>query len=111
VTYLFAGLATSDFQTGVQWYTGLLGRPPDRFPHSEEAVWQVTERGLIYLVLDPRRAGGGLLALMVDDLDAELRRLATQGVHWGEIELVGRGVRKTVVSDPDGNQITLGQAP
>ncbi len=51
---------------------------------------------------------GNHLALVVDDLDAALARAAQHGVlPGGEIIARGDGVRRTFVTDPDGNMIEL----
>jgi catechol 2,3-dioxygenase-like lactoylglutathione lyase family enzyme len=109
VTHVFAGLPTADFDAALSWYERFFGRAPDRFPHDREAVWQLADSGLVYLVADTRRAGSGLLALIVDDLDGWVAGVAARGIAVGEIETLARGMRKTVVTDPDGNAITLGQ--
>ncbi len=38
VIHLFAGIATADLASALEWYERLLGAPPDRFPHQSEAV-------------------------------------------------------------------------
>jgi hypothetical protein len=52
ITHVFAGIPTGDFEIALGWYERLLGRPPDRYPHHTEAVWQLADTGLIYLVAD-----------------------------------------------------------
>jgi catechol 2,3-dioxygenase-like lactoylglutathione lyase family enzyme len=97
---VFAGLPVSDLEPALAWYERLLGRPPDMRPHAGEAVWQLAEGALIYVVVDPERAGRGLLTLIVDDVDVELEPIARETIAAG---------RKTVFADPDGNRITFAQ--
>ena len=109
ITHLFAGIPTADFDSALAWWERLLGRPPDRFPTEDEAVWQVADAGLIYLVADAERAGNALVTLIVDDLEEHVCDLAERGIGLAEIETLPGVVRKTRITDPDGNSITVGQ--
>jgi hypothetical protein len=60
ITYLFAGIPTADFTTACSWYERFLQRPPDGFPTAGEAVWQLADGRLLYLVADATRAGNAL---------------------------------------------------
>jgi catechol 2,3-dioxygenase-like lactoylglutathione lyase family enzyme len=108
VEHVFAGLPVSDLVVAEAWYARLLGRPPDGRPHDREVVWQLADTGLIYVVVDPARAGHGLLTLIVADLDATLATLKPRGIEAGLIEPVGGG-RKATFTDPDGNSIGVAQ--
>ncbi len=57
------------------------------------------------------RAGSALHTLLVDDLDAFLAELATRGVDTGPVETIGDAVRRTTVTDADGNRLNVGQPP
>lgn len=109
ITHVFAGIPTRDFPAAVAWYERFLGRPPDRFPHSTEAVWQLADHALIYVVSDPTRAGSALITLIVDDLDGWVSRLTDLGLPLGEEERVAAGVRRVALVDRDRNSISLGQ--
>jgi predicted enzyme related to lactoylglutathione lyase len=111
ITHVFAGIPTADLRSAVPFYERLLGRAPDRLPHEQEAVWQLAGGGLIYVVTDPGRAGAALLTLIVDDLDGYIEGLADRGLPVGPIDTIAGAVRKTTLTDPDGNTITLGQVP
>jgi catechol 2,3-dioxygenase-like lactoylglutathione lyase family enzyme len=103
MTCVFAGLAVTDFPAAEAWYTRLFG-PPTRYPQPNEAVWHLSQTGLVYVVADPPRAGHGLLAMAVDDLDAllaNLRGIATESAERGAV----------LLRDPDGNLIKLFQDP
>ena len=79
------------------------------FPNDDEVVWQLAESGWIYVVVDPDRAGNGLLTLLVDDLEAHVAALADRGIVTGPIETIPGVVRTAVIADPDGNRIQFGQ--
>jgi hypothetical protein len=74
-------------------------------PH--EAVWQLANTALIYIVADRARAGSGLLTLAVDDLEQHLAELVERGIPTAKIDAAPGVVRKAIVSDPDGNTITF----
>ena len=93
-----------DYAAACAWYERLLGRPPDMLPHAREAVWRLTDEASLYVVADPGRAGGGLVTVAVDDLNAQLAAFAERGVE-ARIETLGNGMRKAVVADPDGNEL------
>jgi catechol 2,3-dioxygenase-like lactoylglutathione lyase family enzyme len=107
ISYLFAGLAVTDLEESIEWYSRLLGRSPTFRPNDREAVWQVASGVSAYIVADPSRAGNGLLALLVADLAAELSTLAAKGIDSDDVEQVGTEGRKAVIRDPDGNDVSL----
>jgi hypothetical protein len=72
-----------------------------------EAVWQLANTALIYLVADRARAGSGLLMLAVEDLEQHLAELVERGIPAAQIDTARGVVRKAIVSDPDGNTITF----
>jgi predicted enzyme related to lactoylglutathione lyase len=109
--YLFAGIAVSDYPGALAWYERLLGRPPSSFPHDTEAVWELAEGRLVYVVQRPERAGHALHTIIVDDLDALVAGAAGRGVQPVSQETYGNGVRKTTYTDPEGNEIGFGQVP
>jgi predicted enzyme related to lactoylglutathione lyase len=106
--YVFAGIPVRDLHVGLAWWELLLGRPPDMHPNDDEACWQLTESGWIYVVRDPERAGNGLLTVLVEDLDAELAGIAARGIAIGEVTEIP-GVRRTELTDPDGNRVQFAQ--
>jgi predicted enzyme related to lactoylglutathione lyase len=108
--HLFGGIPVADYRAGREWYEAFFGREPDLVPHDSECAWQLTEGGWVYVVGDAPRAGGALVTLLVDDLDERLAALADRGIEAGRVETYGSGARKAIVTDPDGNEIGLGQA-
>jgi predicted enzyme related to lactoylglutathione lyase len=108
--YVFAGLPVSDFESARSWYEQLFGAAPDRLPKPDEAVWQLASTSLVYVVADESRAGSGLLTIAVDDLDEHLADLDKRGIH-PRTDALANGIRKAVVTDPDGNEIGFFEAP
>ncbi len=80
------------------------------FPHDREAVWRLTPTGSIYVVEDGKRAGSGLVALALDDLEAHESRLKESGIAVEE-EVGGDAPRRLVVTDRDGNTLAFFQDP
>lgn len=80
----------------------------------EEFLWQVGENA--WVVVEERdvraeRVGTAMVTLGVDDLDETLARLAAHGIGHEPVETYGNGVRHVVVLDPDGNSLSLAEAP
>lgn len=89
----------------------MFGKPPDRFPHDREAVWQITGTGLIYVVADSEWAGRALVTLIVDDLEDWRDEVAERGIAPGAVQRLEGDVRRVSLSDPDGNRISVGEVP
>src|SRR5690349_17773598 len=110
VTHVFSGIPVRDFPAAKDWYEQLFGRPPDMLPHETEAVWNLSDGGLLYVVGDEARAGNGLVTLIVEDLAQSLEAVAGRGLSPGPVEVMGSGAQKATLSDPDGNRVALAQA-
>jgi hypothetical protein len=109
--YLFAGIPVSDFAAALAWYESLLGSPPSSFPHDTEAVWELAERRLVFIVQRPEHAGHAMHTVIVDDLDTVVAGIAERGLEPANEEAYGNGVRKITYADPDGNEIGFGGLP
>jgi catechol 2,3-dioxygenase-like lactoylglutathione lyase family enzyme len=109
--HLFAGIPISDFAASLAWYERLLGAPPSSFPHDTEAVWELAEHRLLYIVQRPEHAGHAMHTVIVDDLDTRMDGIARRGVEPAKRETYPNGVRKTTYADPDGNEIGFGEVP
>lgn len=107
ITYAFACFLVTDRDRAMTWYERLLGRPPTFIPNDAEAVWQVATTASMYLLADPERAGQGVMTLVVDDLDASVAEIARRGIPTGPIEEIPGAGRKSVITDPDGNALSL----
>ena len=104
---LFAGIAVADFPRALEWYHRLFGRDADVVAHDREVLWQVSGTGWLYVVEDAERAGRGLVAVSVSDLDGALSDLAARGISSGPVTREGEDARKAVVPDPEGNSIAF----
>jgi predicted enzyme related to lactoylglutathione lyase len=104
--HVFAGIPTADYAAALPWYERLLGRPPDILPHETEAMWTLTQGGSVYLVHDPKHAGGGVVTIAIDDLDALLVRVSAHRIEPAQIDAMAAG-RKASFTDADGNLIAF----
>ncbi|HKE63897.1 MAG TPA: VOC family protein [Micromonosporaceae bacterium] len=57
----------------------------------------------------PQPGGWNRFAVEVDDIDAEVRRLAASGAHFRGDIIDGVGGRQVLVEDPSGNPVELFQ--
>jgi hypothetical protein len=111
VTHVFAGIPVADLDAAVGWYQQLAGRPADLLPNDEEACWQMSDSGWIYVIADADRAGSALVTLLVDDLDAFLAGLAQRAISAEPVETLASATRRAIIIDPDGNRLQVGQPP
>jgi predicted enzyme related to lactoylglutathione lyase len=110
---LYSIVPVSDRSKALDWFGAFFGRPADEVI-GEEHLWQVGENA--WVVVDDRdlRAEGvgrAMITLGVTDLDDILARLAAHDIGHEPVEIYGNSVRHVVVLDPDGNSLSLAQAP
>jgi hypothetical protein len=110
---LYSIMPVSNRTKALEWFGVFFGRPADEVI-GEEYLWQVGENA--WVVVDDRdvraeRVGGAMITLGVTDLDDILARLATHDIGHEPVETYGNGVRHVVVVDPDGNSLSLAEAP
>lgn len=110
---MYSVMCVRDRARAAEWYEVFFGRPADEVI-GEEYLWQVGENA--WLVVDDRsmraeRVGGSMVTFGVTDFDDILARLVAHGVEHGPVETYGNGVRHVDVLDPDGNSLSLAQAP
>ena len=84
---------------------------PSFFPNATEVVWTLADDRSLYIEEDPRRAGGALITVFVDDLDTIISEVGSRGLEPAERETYSNGVRKATYRDDDGNEIGFGGAP
>jgi predicted enzyme related to lactoylglutathione lyase len=108
VVDLFAGIPVRDYARAVQWYERLWGTAPSFLPNDTEAVWELGDHRWVYVEVRPENAGHAVHTVFVDDLDAEIARIGSRGIHPDGDETYGNGVRKVLYRDPDGNEIGFG---
>jgi hypothetical protein len=107
---LFAGIRVCDLADARAWYERLLGEP-SFMPNASEVVWTLAEGRSLYIEQAPERAGGALVTVWVDDLDARIAEIAQRGVEPAGIETYSNGVRKAIYRDEDGNEVGFGGPP
>jgi predicted enzyme related to lactoylglutathione lyase len=107
VDVLFAGIPVSDFRAAQAWYERFFARPADVVAHENEVMWQVTDRGWLYIVRDADHAGNTIVAMAVRDIEEATSALEARGVRIGPTEPEGDAGRKAVALDPDGNSIAI----
>jgi catechol 2,3-dioxygenase-like lactoylglutathione lyase family enzyme len=110
---LYSVVPVSDQAKALEWFGAFFGRPADEVI-GEEHLWQVGENA--WVVVDDRdvraeRVGKAMITLGVTDLDDILARLAAHGIGHEPVETYSNGVRHVVVLDPDGNSLSLAEAP
>ena len=110
ITHLYAGVAVSDLDAGIDWYTRIFGRPPD-MRAGDEILWDIDEHATLFIEPNAAQAGSGRITLGVSGLDRLLERLAAEGIEHASIETYSNGVRHVKVPDPDGNAIAFAEAP
>jgi catechol 2,3-dioxygenase-like lactoylglutathione lyase family enzyme len=108
--HLFAALRVRDFAAARAWYERLFGEVTF-FAHATEAVWTLAEGRSVAVDENADLAGQGSVTIFVDDLDAQVARIAARGLDPDERLTYSNGVRKTVYRDPDGNEVGFGGAP
>jgi predicted enzyme related to lactoylglutathione lyase len=110
---LYSVIGVRDLAKALPWFEAFFGRPADEII-GEEYLWQVGENA--WVVIDDRpvraeRVGGAMITFGVTDLDDILGRLAAHHITHEPVETYRNGARHVVVLDPDGNSLSLAQAP
>ncbi len=109
----YSVMCVSDRTRARAWYAAFFGRAADEVI-GEEWLWQTGANA--WVVVDDRavraaRVGGSMITLGVTGLDVFLARLDEHGIAYGTVETYGNGVRHVEVLDPDGNSLSLAEAP
>jgi predicted enzyme related to lactoylglutathione lyase len=108
ISAVLAGIPVDDFGAAVNWYERLLGRAPDERPMDGLAAWHFPNTGVIQVIQDADRSGGGLLTLSVDDLEQDVAELGERGLAPDAIDdATSDKVLFAQLTDPDGSAITL----
>jgi predicted enzyme related to lactoylglutathione lyase len=107
IDVLFVGVAVSDFDAARAWYERFFDRPADVVAHATEVMWQITERGWLYILQDAAPAGNGIVTMAVSDIEDATSALGERGIAVGPIAPEGDAGRKAVALDPDGNAIAI----
>jgi catechol 2,3-dioxygenase-like lactoylglutathione lyase family enzyme len=110
---LYSVVCVRDREVSRKWFEVFFGRPADHVI-GEEFLWQAGENA--WVVIDDRymraaRVGGTMITFGVMDLDDILARLAAYGIEHEPVETYGNGARHVEILDPDGNSLSLAEAP
>jgi predicted enzyme related to lactoylglutathione lyase len=101
-------LTVGDWPAAVAWFGAVLDVSPRSFPGSEPYALFETASGRVALKRGAPHPGGILLALEVEDLTAELDRLAGRGIVPAEPPKVSaEGYRRAMLHAPDGHRVSL----
>ncbi len=101
---------TKDYAAARFWYGRLIGREPDLEPIEAVGEWQITATAWLQLAEDADRAGKSAVRFGVDDLDATVDELHSQGVETTEPVVIAGMVKVVDVVDPDGNEVSFVQS-
>jgi catechol 2,3-dioxygenase-like lactoylglutathione lyase family enzyme len=107
IEHVLAVVPVADLAAAYGWYERLLGRPADNRPMESLAEWRVTETGWIQVFHDAERAGGTLVNFAVNDLERHVAVHSSWCLSPGPIETGNKNVRRSAITDPDGNRITF----
>lgn len=106
ITNVLAEMIVTDHAAGVEWYTALFGRPPDRRPMDGLAEWQLSPTGGLQVFGRAEGAGACAATLVVGTVRPVAEHLMSIGVDT-EMQTVSSGFAVASVWDPDGNMITF----
>jgi catechol 2,3-dioxygenase-like lactoylglutathione lyase family enzyme len=108
---LFAGIAVSDLERAIDWYSRFFGGTESFEPNDTERVWTVAEHRYLYVELKPEHSGHAMVTLFVEDFGRFVGAVAQRGINPEISETYENGVRKVIYRDPDGNEVAVGGAP
>ena len=111
ISDLFAGVAVSDLDVSIDWYTRFFGRRPPDHRVGDEILWEIDAHATLFIEPNAAQAGSGRITLGVTGLDAVLERLAAQHIEHERLETYSNGVRHVNIPDPDGNAIAFAESP
>ena len=109
----FTGYPVTDLKRARQFYEGTLGLSPTKVFGDDKMAWIEYDIGWHTLSIGNRAPdwkpspGGGSVGLEVEDFDAAVRELKQSGVPFRLEPIQTPVCRMAVVSDPDGNSITI----
>ena len=109
----FTGYPVTNLRRARQFYEGVLGLTPTKVFGDETTAWVEYDIGPSTLSLGngapdwKPSPGGGSVGLEVDDFDAAVSQLKASGAPFRLDPIETPVCRMAVVSDPDGNSITI----
>lgn len=109
----FAGYPVTNLKRARQFYEGVLGLTVSKMFGDENQAWVEYDIGPGTLAIGNMApewrpsSGGGSVGLEVDDFDGAVKRLKEHGVTFSVEAMESPVCHMAVVSDPDGNSITI----
>ena len=114
VEIAFACYPVTDLRRARAFYEGVLGLKQSRFFGTGEEGWVEYDIGACTLSIGKGEtsewkpsSGGGSVGLEVDDFDTAIAELKSKGCAFFLEPLETPVCRMAVVSDPDGNSLTI----
>ena len=102
-----AVIPVADLAVSADWYERLFHAEPTNRPMPNLVEWRLTDTGWVQVFVDGERAGRSFFNVAVSDLDAHVKGLQERGLAPGEIHDATKGVRISVIEDPDGNTVSF----
>jgi predicted enzyme related to lactoylglutathione lyase len=109
----FTGYPVTNLKRARQFYEGVLGLTVSRLFGDENTAWVEYDVGPGTLAIGNMAPewkpspGGGSVGLEVDDFDGAVKRLKQHGVTFAAEPMETPVCHMAVVSDPDGNSVTI----
>jgi predicted enzyme related to lactoylglutathione lyase len=104
----FTELTVADWSAAVAWYRDVLGLEVVLLVEADRFALFRAGGARLALKAGPSEPDTVRLVFEVDDLTAELDRLARLGVLTeGQVKTSPEGYRRALVCDPDGHHLTL----
>jgi catechol 2,3-dioxygenase-like lactoylglutathione lyase family enzyme len=109
----FVGYPVTDLQRARQFYEGVLGLKPTSIFGDDKQAWIEYDIGPNTLAIGngapdwKPNAGGGSVALEVDDFPAMINHLKQHKIRFVLEPIESPVCHMAAVSDPDGNSVTI----
>jgi predicted enzyme related to lactoylglutathione lyase len=109
----FTGYPVTDLKRARQFYEGVLGLTVSKIFGDENRAWVEYDVGPGTLAIGniapewKPSPGGGSVGLEVDDFNGAVNRLKQHGVTFSVESMESPVCHMAVVSDPDGNSVTI----
>ncbi|MBI3670707.1 MAG: VOC family protein [Acidobacteria bacterium] len=112
-TNRFLGLTVqffvADIRAGIEFYSRLIGRPPDFEPHADFKEWEIFDNCWLQVGQGKPRPTY-TMRLRVENIDAERERIERQvGARCSPVQRISGLVALCNFSDPWGNRLGLYQ--
>jgi glyoxylase I family protein len=107
IEHVLAVIPVSDLAVSAAWYERMFDKEPTNRPMPNLSEWRLTDTGWVQVFVDVERAGRTFFNLAVSDLDGHLDSLRDRGLAPGVIQEATKGVRISMIEDPDGNVVNF----